>query len=174
MAAVESLTVQECKGVGQTFSANMDGMLSFHGLVYKHEYETTYQVIAGPLLNDPRVMSRATRIAFVPAYSWSTFEVVLLPVKLTIYGRRVLEDLWKVQPEFPNRKTFVHWDPAKKRHIVFVDDLCDQECSIIAGVKWPTKEQILEALQATAFDNLDDLVGANEEIRALVTSKEVR
>jgi hypothetical protein len=176
MAAVESLAIKELKGVGQTFTANVDVMLSFHGLVYKppSEYETIYQVIAAPLINDPRVMSRATRIAFVPAFSWSTFEVVLVPFKLTTFGRKVLDDLVKLKPTFPRHKTFVQWESTKKRHIVYFADLSEQELATIVEVRWPAQEQILEALQATAFDNLDDLLGANEEIRALVTSKEVK
>jgi hypothetical protein len=176
LAPVESLTVRELKGVGQTFTAQLDLMLAFHGLAYKgqNEYETQYQVIAPPLSHDPRVMSRVTRIAFVPGFAWATFEVVLLPIKLSAFGRRILDDLAKLKPRFPNYKSFIQWQATKKRHVVYVHDLSAQEASIIADVKWPTKHQILEALQLAAYDSLEDLMAANEEIRALVTSKEVK
>src|SRR5262245_54377543 len=176
LAPVESLTVRELKGVGETFTAQLGLMLAFHGLAYKgqHEYETQSQVIAPPLSHDPRVMSRVTRIAFVPGFAWATFEVVLLPIKLSAYGCRILDDLAKLKPRFPNYKCFVQWQATKKRHVVYVHDLSAQEASIIADAKWPTKRRVLQALQFTSFDNLEDLMTVNEELRALVTSKEVK
>jgi hypothetical protein len=176
LTAVESLTVKELKGVGATFTANLGAMLMFLGLVYKpqNEYETYYQIIAPPLDKDPRVLKQAKRIAIVPAYSWATFEVVLMPVKQTTFGRKIVEDLSKLKARFGQVKTFVQWDDDKHRHVVYFDDLSSQELTVIAEVKWPTRQEILEALRTTAFDDLNDLVAANPDIRALVYSKEVK
>jgi hypothetical protein len=176
MTAVESLVVRELKGVGVAFTPNLDAMLMFHGLSYKppHEYESVYQVVAPPLNNDPRVMSRASRIAYVPAFSWSTFEVVLAPFKLTSFGLRVLDNLRTLQPRFPRYKCFTQWDAAKRRHVVYFDDLSEQELGVILGTKWPTRDEILDTLQVAAFDNLDALAAANAEIHALVHSREVQ
>jgi hypothetical protein len=176
MVEVELLVVKELMGTDQLFTPNLSAMLCFQGLVYKpqNKYEKQYQIIAPPLNNDPRVMRRATIIAFTPAYSWSTFEVVLRPVRLSIHGRRVLDDLLTLKPTSLHHKVYVVWDETKSRHVVGSDQLSEQERSIIDGVKWPSKERILETLQAIAFDNLEDLIGANEQIRTLVTFKEVR
>ena len=48
-----------------------------------------------------------------------------------------------------------------------------QERELIARTVWPKREQILDALAMTAFDKLDDLVAANDEIRTLLNSREV-
>ena len=118
-------------------------------------------------------MRYAKRISFLPVFSWATFEVVLLPVKETTYGRRVLDDLRKLAPQFPHFKVFVEWDASRKRHVVYRNVLNDQEVSLIAGVKWPSHEEILDALSATAYDDLEDLKAANDDIRTLLQSREV-
>jgi hypothetical protein len=71
LQTVESLCVRELKGVGAMFTPNLTGILVFMGLVYKPygEYESQYQIIAGQLMNDPRVMKYAKRIVFIPAFS---------------------------------------------------------------------------------------------------------
>src|SRR5262249_8877005 len=129
LQTVESLSVRELKGVGAMFTSNLTATLVFFGLVFKPqgEYETLYQIVTGSLVSDPRIMRYAKRIAFVPVFSWSSFEMVLLPVKLTSYGRRVLDDLQKLQPRFPNFKSFIEWDPNRKRHVLHWDVLTNQE-----------------------------------------------
>lgn len=176
VATVESLDVRELKGVGASFTPNVDAAMAFHGLVYKPqgEFEAAHQILTGSLLNDSRVMSRVQRITFVPAFIWNALEVVLLPIRLTSFGQRVLLDLQKLQPKFPQFKCFIQWNEAKKRHIVHYDDqLSEPELRAIKDVRWPTREQILEALSANAFDNLGELAAANEDVKALLAAKEV-
>jgi hypothetical protein len=175
LQAVETLTIRERKGVGATFTPNIADALMFHGMVYKPqgEFETKHQIVAGALLTDPRIVNRASRIAFVPALDWSEVSVVLMPLKLNTYGQRVLADLQKLQPLFPHYKAFIQWVESKRRHVVYFDDLSENEKSVIEKVKWPTQEQMLDALSAAAYDNIDDLAAANEEVRALLQSQEV-
>jgi hypothetical protein len=101
-------------------------------------------------------------------------EVVLAPFKSTTHGRRTLDTLQKLRPRFPLFKSYVEWDDGIKRHQVYQDDLTEQEAAIIAAVKWPTREKMLDALSPLAVDNLADLIADNPEIRAALTSKEVR
>ena len=175
LQAVETLTIRERKGVGATFTPNVAATLMFHGLVYKPqgEFDGLYQIIAGPLLHDPRIANRATRIAFVPALDWSAVEVVLVPIKLSKHGQRVLSDLQKLEPRFPAYKAFIQWVETKRRHVVYFDELSEPEGAIIAKVKWPTQEQMLDALSAVAFETIEDLAAANEDVRALLKSRQV-
>jgi hypothetical protein len=173
---VEILCVREVKGVAAYFTPNLGATLTFHGLVYKpqDEYETHYQIVSGRLQDEPRVMRYAKRIGFVPAYVWSSSDIALLPYKLTTFGRRVLHDLQELQPRFPDLKIFVEWDGTCKRHVVHYEDLTDQEKAVIAKIAWPSREQILDALSATAYDDLSELIEANEDIKALFRSREVQ
>jgi hypothetical protein len=100
--------------------------------------------------------------------------MVLLPVKVTTYGRRVLDDIQKLQLRFPNFKVFIEWDGTRKRHVVHWDELTEQEHGVILSVKWPGRDEILEALGAAAYDDLEALAAANEDIRTLLRSHEVR
>lgn len=172
---VALLTVRELKGIGATFTPNMLAALAFHGLIYRApgEFESTYQILNGPLLHDPRLLARARRIAFVSAFDWSAMEVVLYPLRLTKFGEHVRLALQKLHGDFPNVKVFVQWSEAKKRHTVHRIKLTGQEAGIISQVAWPDRDQILEALSATAFDSLDDLAAANDEIRTLLSAREV-
>ncbi len=173
--AVETLDVRELKGIGATFTPNMAQALPFRGLEYKPEgeFDAVYQIIAGPLLHDPRIVGRLKTITFVPAYAWSTCEIVLAPFKGTKFGMRVLHCLRSLQPEFPNVKVFVEWNESRKRHLVQSMAMTSQERDLISKVAWPTRDQVLDALSMTAFDSLDDLTAANDEIRALLNSREV-
>jgi hypothetical protein len=175
LQTVESLTVRDLKGPGAMFTPNLSGALAFFGLVYRPpgEYETQYQIVAGPLLSDPRIMKYAKRLAFVPVYSWSSYEILLLPIKLTTFGRRVLDDLKTLQTRSPGFKAFVEWDPTRKRHVVYWDPLTEQEKPFLNAVKWPGCDEICDALSAVAFDDLGDLTQANEDIRLLLQSREV-
>jgi hypothetical protein len=175
LQTVDTLSVRELKGIGAMFTPNLSGILVFLGLVYKPpgEYETLHQIITGPLTSDPRVMKYAKRIAFVPAYSWSAFEMVLQPIRLTTFGCRVLDDLKKLAGRVPDFKAFIEWDATRKRHVVHWYELTEQELSVVAAVKWPSREEILEALSAVAYDDMNDLAQANEDIRTLLRSREV-
>jgi hypothetical protein len=172
---VEQLVVREMKGIGQTFTPNLAGALTFRGLVYKPagEYEEVHQIIAGPLLLKPLIASRLKMTTFVPTFSWSTLEVVLAPFKMTKFGMRVLQALQSLQSEFPDLKVFYEWESSKKRHVVQSLPMTAQERELIAKVIWPSKDQIIEALQITAFDNIDVLAAANEEIRTLLSARMV-
>jgi hypothetical protein len=174
--AVEALTVRELKGVGASFTPHLELAVVLYGLAYKPPpgFETVYQIVAGPLLADARVLGQARRLAFVPAFSWATLEVVLMPINLSRFGHLVLIDLQRLQPSFPSFKAFVQWSEAKKRHIVYRDELTAQEAGVIEKVRWPTREQVLEALSTSAYDDIDDLAAANEEVGALLRSREVR
>ena len=173
--AVESLVVREMKGIGSTFTPNMALQLTFLGLVYKPEgeFDATYHLLAGPLLTDMRLAGRAKHLTFVPAFSWPTHELVIAPFKRTRMGNRVLEDLQTLTPLFPNYKTFVEWSDAKRRHIVRQIQLTEQERETIASLQWPTPDQVIDALQIVAFDDIGDLAAANDEVRLLLTAKEV-
>jgi len=175
-ATVESLEIRDLKGPGCPYTPNLEVQVPLPGLVYKPhgEYQDVHQIIAGHLLDDPRVMKRSRRIIFVPAFSWSTLEMVLVPYKCTRFGRRVLEDLRTVQPMFPNLKVWVEWDDLRRRHFVNYDELTQQEARMLASAKYPTFEQALDALSAYAFDNIKDLIAVNDEMRIVCSSKEVQ
>jgi hypothetical protein len=81
--------------------------------------------------------------------------------------------LKKLQPRFPDFRAFIEWDATRKRHVVHWEALTEQERGVIATVNWPAQEEILEALSAVAYDDLDDLAEANEDIRTLLRSREV-
>jgi hypothetical protein len=172
---VEQLLVREMKGIGAPFTPNLETALSFRGLVHKPdgEFDKVYQPVGGPLLNDPRVAGRLKTITFVLAFLWDTLEVVIAPWRMTTYGAHVLHALQKLQPEFPNFKVFVEWSDQKKKHVVHRIDMTPQEKELISKVTWPTKEQVIEALELCAFDNIDDLAAANAEIKTLLGSREV-
>jgi len=172
---VESLVVREKKGAGSTFTPNTGIALSFHGLAYKppDEFETIYQIITGALLNDPRIASRAKKIVFVPSLDWSSHELILVPLKLTKFGARVFLDFKKLESQFPHFKVFAEWDEIKRRHVVHQLDLSVPEREIITRTKWPTRDEILDALSAEAYDNIDDLGSDNADIAALISSREV-
>ena len=172
---VTQLGVRELKGVGQMFTANKDLAYQFRGVVYKPagSYETQYQLTVGDLLTDPQIVRLTQMIAFVPCYSWATFETVLLPVKMTSFGQKVLADLTKLQPEFPHYKAFVQWDDSKRRHVVYRQALSTAEAELIDKVSWPDKDAIFAALELTAFDSVGALCEVNDDIRALLSAKEV-
>lgn len=172
---VTQLGVRELKGVGQMFTAHMEHGYQFRSIVHKPagSYETQYQILAGDALLDPRLARMAQSIAFFPAFVWSTFEVVLVPCKMTSFGQRVLADLQKLQAHFPAYKCFVQWDEAKRRHVVYRQPLTAAEAELIARVEWPDKDAIIDALEMVAFDSVESLCAANEEVRALLSAKEV-
>jgi len=173
---VESLMVQELRGPGAAFTANLEHALIFNGIAYrpKGAFETTYQIVAGPLLTDSRVLGRMYRIIFLPAFAWTSLEMVLLPIKLSKYGQRVLVDLQSQNPHFPTIKSYIEWSGAKHRHVVYVAELRPHERSIIEKVVWPTREHVQEALSLYAYDNINDLAVTNEDVRILLTSREVK
>lgn len=172
---VAQLVVQELKGVGQMFTANLDIAYQFRGVVYKPagSFETLYQLVAGDALRDPRVAPMAKYIAFVPVFSWASFEVVLHPVRMTSYGQRTLSALRKLQGEFPNYKCFVSWEEVRRRHVVRHDSLSPAEAELIGAVEWPDREAIIDALEPVAYETADELAADNEEVRALLSMKEV-
>jgi hypothetical protein len=172
---VTQLSVRELKGVGQTFTANYDAAHQFHGLSYKPagSFENLYQIVAGEALNHPRVARHAQLIAFVPAFAWSTYEVVLMPVKSTTYGRLVLGDLRKLRDQFPSYKAFVQWEEMKRRHVVYRGSLTAAESDLVTRVEWPSLAAIVETLGLIAFDSVEELSKANENIRAVISAQEV-
>ena len=172
---VEQLLVREVKGISTPFTPNLESALSFRGLVHKPEgeFDKVYQLVGGSLLNDPHVAGRLQTIVFAPTYSWATCEVVLAPWKMTKYGAHVLKDLQLLQPRFPNLKVFVEWSDLKRRHVVYEVHMTPQDRELISKVTWPHKDQIDDALQLCAFDNIDDLAAANAEIKTLLGSREV-
>jgi hypothetical protein len=174
LQAVECLAVQEIKGIGAMFTPDLNAKLGFPGLVSKRGYDNVYQIINGPLLDDPRIMKHASLIAFVPAYNWSTFEVVLRPVKKSGPGVRMLADFERLQAHFPNYNAYVEWDDVRFRHIVRWTMLTSQEQGVIGQVKWPTQAQIISALNPLAYDNLDDLAQVNDNVRLMLQSREVQ
>jgi hypothetical protein len=172
---VEQLVVRQMKGPGQMFTADLDSALNFLGLVHKPagEFEERYEILADNLLKDPRLARLAKRVAFVPAFAWTTFEVVLMPVKVTSFSQRVVADLAKLKPRFPSYKAFIQWDDSKRRHVVYQEDLTAHEAELIHKVTWPTRDQILEALEVTAYDDLAALCEVNDEVRTLLSAREV-
>lgn len=172
---VESLVVRELKGIAAAFTPNTSRALQFRGFVYKPEgeFEACHQIIAGELLSDPRIASRASTIIFIPSFAWSTCEVVLAPFKSSRHGMRQVTTFQGLQPRFPNFKLFSEWNSSKLRHVVHEVEMTPQERELISKVSWPTREQILEALQVTAFDNIEGLAAANTDIATLLTSREI-
>jgi hypothetical protein len=73
----------------------------------------------------------------------------------------------------PRFKCFVQWDGGRHHHVVYYDELTPQEENIITEVSWPTRQEICRALSATTYGALDVLVGANDDIRTLLQSREV-
>jgi hypothetical protein len=173
--SVESLSVRVLKGVGASFTPYLNAMLTYFGLEYapRGEFQKLYQIVDGPLLDDPRVVKHARRIAFVPVFSWSTYELALLPVKQSTHGRRVLDDLQKLQPRFPNFQAYIEWDHDRKRHVVYSYPLTAAELNVITAVKWPTPDEVWEALCDIAYDRIDDLAQVNDDIRLILQSREV-
>jgi hypothetical protein len=173
---VDRLAVRELKGAGATFTPNLEGALAFHGLVYKPKgtFEPVHQIICGPLLTNARVVSRAQRVVFVPVFDWGSLEIVLLPIKQTTYGQRVLVDLQQTQKKQSlHFKAFIQWEERRHRHVVYHDDLSEQEKTAVAQAKWPTREQILEDLSTSAYNDINELAEANPEIRTLLRAREV-
>lgn len=172
---VESLVVREKKGAGATFTPNTSIALSFYGLVCRppEEFESLYQIVTGELINDPRITNRAKKLVFVPSFDWSAHELILVPLKLNKFGVRVFTDLKKLETLFPNFKVFVEWNEIKRRHVVHQLDLSAPEREIIARMKWPDRDEILDALSAEAYDNIEDLAADNADIAALLSAREV-
>jgi hypothetical protein len=172
---VERLTIQDLKGPGAAFTADLDMALSFYALAYKPpgEYETQYHILTGDLLKDRRVMRLAGRTTFVPSLAWSSLEVVLLPVKGTTPGQRLIADLATLQKMFPKYKAYKMWDEVKRRHVVSWESLTLEEGDYIAKVTWPTRDDILEALEPIAFDDLHRLRSANDDVRTLLSARPV-
>jgi hypothetical protein len=172
---VEQLLVHEVKGIGAPFTPNLELALSFRGLVYKPEgeFDEIYQLVGGPLLNDSHVAGRLKQIVFIATYLWAQCEVVLAPWKMTKHGAHVVQILQSLQPRFPNVKVFVEWSDLKRRHVVHDVAMTAQERELVSKVTWPTKDQIIYALQLSAYDNIDDLAAANAEIKTLLSSREV-
>jgi hypothetical protein len=173
--AVEVLEVRELKGAGKSFTPDVASALTFLGIAYKRpdKFDPTYQIIVGDLQFEPLIVSLARPLVFVPVFSWSTQEVVLLPIKINNFGERILIALQKVQPAFPNIKVFIRWNDVKRRFDVKRIQMTDQEAAIIRRVCWPSREQILDALNPNAFEDMEGLAAANEEIKILLGAREV-
>ena len=172
---VEQLEIREMRGIGVTFTPNLAEAQVFKGLVHQPEgeFETTYQIIAGSLLHDQRILSRSRSITFIPSFSWQTCEVVIVPFKSTRYGTRVLQTLRSMHHRFPAYKVYVEWNELKRRQVVHEMVMTPEERELISRIIWPTRAQVIEALQMSAYDNLDELAAANEKIRILLQSREV-
>lgn len=175
ITAVESLEIRELKGIWSPFTPYFEGMLTFHTIVYKPKgaFETVYQILGKKLHSDPRIIQRARRVTFLPVYSWATAETVIMPIKMSTYGARVLGALKKLQPQCPNVKAYVEWSQATKRHVVSRDDLSNQEQEVIKCLRWPTSEEMLDALSDSAFDNIEDLAAVNDDVNAFLRAREV-
>lgn len=175
IAAVESLVVRDLKGPGAIFSAKLESALTYHCLISKHKgtFKDRFDVIAGSLLADPRLTGSLRRVTFIPAFHWGEMETVLLPIKDTEFGKQVLIDLHKVQSQKPLVKTYIQWSDDRGRHVVYFDELTPQQAEIIAKVSWPTTAQIQDALSGYAYDTLEDLAAANENVKAMLTAREV-
>ena len=81
--------------------------------------------------------------------------------------------LTKLRRSFPNFKCYVEWDNGKNRHIVNQVEFTDRDQDIIARVVWPTQDEILEALDAIAFDDIETLRQANCDVSTLLASHPV-
>lgn len=174
---VSQLEIRELKGPAHMFTANLELAYQFRGIAYKPpgSFESQFQVVAGDILHDPRVMKLTQMIAFIAVYSWAAFENVLLPVKMNSYGQKVLTDLKQLQHRLPAaHKAFILWDEKRRRHVVSYQLLSAEETELIAKVVWPTKHEILDAVKAVAFDTVKALSEANEDLRNMLTAKEVR
>jgi hypothetical protein len=172
---IDSLVVTEMKGAGATFTPNLDAALQFKGLAHKPpgEFNTQYQIIAGSLLSDPRIVGRSSGIVFVPALAWSTCEVVIVPFKATRFGIRVVQTLQSFQHRFPRFKVFVDWSDLKKRYVVHEVTMTPAEQETIDKTEWPSREQVLNALEVLAYESVENLAAANDTIRILLAAKEV-
>lgn len=172
---VESLRVREMKGIGSTFTPNLSTSLTFKGIVYtpSHGYEKEYHLLGKNLLAESRLAAHIQAITFTAALDWSTCDVVLMPIKATRLGRLVMQDLVKEQPHFSHRKYYIEWVQTKRRHVLNQAELTGDEIELLGKAHWPTQEEIIGALQVTAFDNLNELVEANAEVRLIINSREV-
>jgi len=173
---IELLTVKEMKGINAIFTPLLAEALKFHGLVHKPvgEFDDVFQIVTGPLLRDPRVASRTRRITFVPAFAWATCEIVIAPIKDTRFGAAVFHSLQSLQPRFPFFKVFVEWNDVKKRHVVNEVAITADERELISKTPWPTRDQLIEALQMVAYDDINDLAQVNDEIRTVLAAREVK
>jgi hypothetical protein len=172
---VTTLEVRELKGLAQCFTPNLGLAMGGNAIAYRApgQYEATFQLLGRRLSNDPRLNCLATLINFTPAFSWASQEVVLLPLRTTHHGQRVTGCLRKLHRQFPSFRCSVTWSEPTKRHVVRAYALNEQERELIAGVAWPGPDQILEALSESLFDDIDKLAAVNEDVRQLLTAREV-
>lgn len=173
---VDRLIVREISGIGRMFTPNLEQAYQFRGIAHKPpgSFETAYQIVAGAAGTDPLIAPLVRGIAFVPVLDWGSRDVVLRPVKMTTHGQYVIADLRTLQARFPGYKCYVVWDNAKRRHVVRWQDTNEAETEIVRAVDWPDVEVITEALASDAYDSVDMLAEVNEDVRALVNSREVR
>jgi hypothetical protein len=173
---VTLLAVRELRGPGAAFTADLNAALSFNAVVCRPAgtFTDVYQVIGGALNAEPRIQTLLRRIVFLPAFVWATMEFVLHPIRSTQHGQRVLNDLQSIRKHFPSLKTYIQWCPARQRHVVYRTDLSRQEVAILNARTWPTRDELLEALSEIAYDSIEELADHNENVRAILTAREVQ
>ena len=90
--AAEQLTIRNLKGPHAIYTPNLAAALLFKGLAYKPRgvFTETYQLLAGPPLDDPRLLKVAIPIGFIPAFDFGARKVILVPLKLNRHGKRIL------------------------------------------------------------------------------------
>jgi hypothetical protein len=174
--AVERLEVQELKGPANLFTPNC--ILKHDYLALSHPtpgslFSTSYQILAGDLLNDSRVTRHAHTVTFIPVWRWSSNSFVIIPIKQTQNGEKVVEAFESLQHMWPRYKVFMLWDQKKRRHIVRWAHLSELEFRAISSATWTEREEVREALRRYAFDALDRLVSANDELATVIHSTEV-
>ncbi len=173
---ISQLAIRDLKGPGGVYTPNLAHALKLKGIIHKPpgQYQSDYQLLAGAPIRDARLASLIKVIAFVPAFVWSSLELVLLPIPMTTNGNRVFSDLQKLTTSYELKfKAYTVWDSTQFRHRIFRVGLDEGEVAVIDGIPWPTKEEILDVLQESAFDDVAALAKVNDNVRTILTATEV-
>ncbi len=172
----DPLEAKEFKRVSDVFTPHLPGTVQCLGMVSKPKgsYETRFQILAGDLLQDPKVASQAVLLAFTPVFDWARHRVALMTTPLVDNRRPMFDRLRCLAAVEPFLMAYLVWDPQIKKYVLGHVPLSPVERSVVEAVTWPDGEAVEEALSPLAVDTLDQLLADNPEFALRFRAKEER
>lgn len=169
----EPMEVKEYRGATELFTPGMGLARQCRGFAFKAPtaFGYSFQLPADGLLTDPRVQELATSLVFVPVYLWQARRFGVLAVRMNQHGDHIVARLQAVAAE-GHCKALIRWSKDVNKFVVGRIRLKDAERELLDSLVWPGEDEVREALEALAVDDLDHLRRVNPTVAALLDAEE--